>query len=376
VALWSECAGRLPRSHVVMPLATCCPTSCCAKLSDIAPLIMKILVIRFSSIGDIVLTTPIVRCIKQQKQGAEVHFLTKAAYSDILVHNPYIDKLHYLEDDLDKVADALKQEHFDFVVDLHHNLRTLRIKKALNVPAFSYNKLNVQKWLLVNFKWDHMPDKSIVDRYFETIAPLGVENDGKGLDYFLPDNVEITNKDIPMSHWNGYVGCVIGGSYNTKKLPPAQWHKLFQGMPYPVILMGGPGDIEEGRQVAAPDPVRIYNSCGKFSLSESARMVQMARVIVTNDTGLMHIAAAFKKPVISLWGNTSPAMGMFPYYGYNNLKSRLAPQSLIFENKSLSCHPCSKLGYNKCPRCHFKCMNDLNMNQVAEAVKELWKKPA
>ncbi|MDR3680514.1 MAG: glycosyltransferase family 9 protein [Flavipsychrobacter sp.] len=336
---------------------------------------MKILVIRFSSIGDIVLTTPVVRCLKQQKPGTEIHYLTKAVYGSILAYNPYIDKLHYLEDDLDKVAEALKKEHFDYVVDLHHNLRTLRIKRALNVKSFSYNKLNIEKWLLVNFKWHTMPDKSIVDRYFETIAPLEVENDGKGLDYFLEDSVEITNKDIPMSHWNGYVGCVIGGSYNTKKLPVAQWHKLFQAMPYPVILLGGPGDVEEGRQVAALDSIRIYNACGKFNLEESARLVQMARVIVSNDTGLMHIAAAYKKPVLSLWGNTSPEMGMFPYYGYNNLKSRPAPQSLIFENKNLSCHPCSKLGYNKCPQKHFNCMNGLNMNELAEAVKNIWKSP-
>ncbi len=336
---------------------------------------MKILVIRFSSIGDIVLTTPIVRCLKQQVAGAEVHYLTKAVYADILKSNPYIDKLHYLEDNIDIVADALKKEHFDYVVDLHHNLRTLRIKKVLNVRGASFPKLNIEKWVRVNFKWHVMPDKSIVERYFETVAPLGVENDGKGLDSFVDEQVQIATKDIPMSHWNGYVGCVIGGSYNTKKLPVAQWHKLFQQMAYPVVLLGGPGDIEEGREIAAMDPVRIYNSCGKFNLNESARLVQLARVIVSNDTGLMHIAAAYKKPIISLWGNTSPDMGMFPYYGYNNLKERPAPQSIIFENKGLHCHPCSKLGYNRCPKKHFRCMNDLNMNEVAETVKNIWKAP-
>jgi len=336
---------------------------------------MKILVIRFSSIGDIVLTTPIVRCLKQQVLGAEIHYLTKAVYADIVKSNPYIDKLHYLEDNIDIVADALNKEHFDYVVDLHHNLRTLRIKKVLNVKGASFPKLNIEKWVRVNFKWHVMPDKSIVERYFETVAPLGVENDGKGLDNFVDEAVQLSTKDIPMSHWNGYVGCVIGGSYNTKKLPVAQWHKLFQAMPYPVVLLGGPGDIEEGRQVAAMDPVRIYNSCGKFNLNESSRLVELARVIVSNDTGLMHIAAAYKKTVISLWGNTSPDMGMFPYYGYNNLKERPAAQSIIFENKDLGCHPCSKLGYNRCPKKHFKCMNELNMNEVAEAVKNIWKTP-
>src|ERR1700744_5336322 len=119
---------------------------------------MKVLIIRFSSIGDIVLTTPVVRCLKQQKPNVEIHYLTKAAYRDILEANPYIDKLHYFEDDLEQVGDALKKEHFDYIIDLHHNLRTLRIKKALNVKSFSFPKLNVEKWMLVNLKWHIMPD--------------------------------------------------------------------------------------------------------------------------------------------------------------------------------------------------------------------------
>lgn len=334
---------------------------------------MKVLVIRFSSIGDIVLTTPVIRCIKQQRPDAEVHLLTKQAYQPVVAHNPYIDKIHYLEDDLEPVIAALKEEKYDYVADLHHNLRTLRVKKALEVEkTYSFPKLNVKKWLLVNLKIDLMPDKSIVARYFETVKPLGINNDGKGLDYFIDENGRITNKDIPMSHWNGYVGCVIGGSYSTKKLPVAQWQKFCSTVPYPVMLLGGPEDMDAGRQIAAQDPVKIYNACGKFNLNESADLVKHARVIVSNDTGLMHVAAAFQKPVISLWGNTSPEMGMFPYYGYNNLKENVAALSAIVENKNLSCHPCSKLGYNKCPRRHFKCMNELDMNEVSELVKKYW----
>ena len=99
----------------------------------------------------------------------------------------------------------------------------------------------------------------------------------------------------------------------------------------------------------------------------------MARVVVTNDTGLMHIAAAYKKNIISLWGNTTPEMGMFPYYGANNLRTNVDPRSVIIENKDLGCRPCSKLGYNKCPRGHFKCMNDLDMSRVADLVVVMWK---
>ncbi len=332
---------------------------------------MKVLVIRFSSIGDIVLTTPVVRCLKQQKEGIRVHFLTKAAFGTLLVNDPFIDKLHYLHDDLDELVAELKKEKFDLVIDLHNNLRTMRVKKALKVRSHSYSKLNVKKWLLTNLRINLMPDKSIVERYFEAVSELGIKNDGKGLDYFLPEQ-KLKNTDIPVSHWGGYVGCVIGGSYNTKKLPVEQWKKFCELVPFPVILLGGPEDKYDGSEIAAQDTVKIYNSCGKFNINESAELVKYARVIVSNDTGLMHIAAAFQKPVISLWGNTSPEMGMFPYYGFNNLTERVSPLSFIVENKAISCHPCSKLGYDRCPKRHFKCMNDLDMAVVVAQVKKFW----
>lgn len=333
---------------------------------------MKVLVIRFSSIGDIVLTTPVIRCLKQQKEAIELHYLTKSVFKPILENNPYIDKVHTMDEGLSAIIEELKQEKYDYIIDLHRNIRTLRVKRALNVMSYSFNKLNVRKWLLVNLKINMMPDKSIVDRYFETVRSLGIVNDTKGLDYFIPEDVKVTHQDVPMSHWAGYVGCVIGGSYNTKKFPVSKWKELLAMVPYPVVLMGGPEDRDEGRQIAELDPIRIYNACGKFSLNESAELVRFARVIVSNDTGLMHIATAFKKPIISLWGNTSPLFGMYPYYGYNNLKNRVAPQSHIEENTNLSCHPCSKLGYNKCPKGHFKCMNALDSIEISSKIKKIW----
>ena len=224
----------------------------------------------------------------------------------------------------------------------------------------------------MNLKLDMMPRTSIVDRYMETVKPLGVTNDGQGLDYFIPEAVQLGNRDVPMSHWAGYVACVIGGSYNTKKLPVDKWKEFIGKVPYPVMLIGGPEDRDEGRQISAMDPVKVYNSCGKFDLNESAWLIRRAKVVISNDTGMMHVAAAFKKPVISLWGNTSPEMGMFPYYGYNDLKNSVSPDSFILENKGLNCHPCSKLGYVKCPKGHFRCMRELDMGLAAEKVKAYW----
>jgi ADP-heptose:LPS heptosyltransferase len=325
---------------------------------------MKVLIIRFSSIGDIVLTTPIIRCIKQQKFNVEIHYLTKKVFEPILRANPYVTKVHLMEDNLSQVIKHLKEIGFDYVVDLHKNIRTARVKKELRVKSFSFDKLNVQKWIYVNLKVNLMPDRSIVERYFEALKPIGVHNDGQGLDYFIPEEDKTEHKDIPMSHWAGYVGFVIGGSFATKKLPIDQWKEICQRTPIPIILLGGQEDRDEADEIAAIDPIKIYNSCGKFNINESADLVKNAKLIVSNDTGLMHVAAAYKKPIVSLWGNTTPEMGMFPYYGFNNLKTNVSLDSLLIENKKLSCRPCSKIGYNTCPKKHFKCMNMLKFNEI------------
>jgi ADP-heptose:LPS heptosyltransferase len=339
---------------------------------------MKILVIRFSSIGDIVLTTPVVRCLKKQYPQAQLHYLTKKQFASILQSNPYLDKIHLLEGDLQPVVLELLKEKFDYVIDLHNNLRTKYVKVLLRqafnsrIESFSVNKLNIRKWLLTRLKWKWMPDVSIVDRYFETVKSLGVKNDGRGLDYFIPEEEEIKKDDLPMSHSLGYIACAIGGQHETKKMPLEKWKALCAQMPFPIVLLGGKEDVDMANEIRGVDEVKIYNACGKFSLNESADIVKRARVVITHDTGLMHIAAAFKKPIISIWGNTVPELGMFPYYGYNNLKSNVAPQSFIME-QTLGCRPCSKIGYAKCPKGHFKCMQQQDLDKILELAVRLMK---
>ena len=316
---------------------------------------LKILIIRFSSIGDIVLTTPVIRCIKQQLKGAEVHYLTKKNFKPVLSSNPYIDKLHFLDDKLSDTISKLKGEQFDVIIDLHHNLRTLIIKTRLGVRSSSFDKLNWQKWLMVNFKIDHLPPLHIVDRYLKTAEFLGVVNDGKGLDYFLNGEYDLSAL-LPPSHQD-YIGLVIGAQHATKRLPQHQLIKLCKSLARPLVLLGGPEDASRAEEICREAGPLVFNGCGKFSLDQSAYLVKMARQIITHDTGLMHIAAAFDKPVISVWGNTVPEFGMYPYK---------TSQSVIAEVKNLSCRPCSKIGYKKCPLGHFKCMNDQDIQFIIE----------
>ncbi len=329
---------------------------------------MKFLIIRFSSIGDIVLTTPVVRCLKKQLVTAEVHYLTKTSFAKVVAANPYIDKIHCLQHNLDGVIAALQQEDFDYVIDLHHNLRTQKVKRALGKKSFSFNKLNLQKWLLTGLKINRMPDQHIVDRYMQALESFGIKNDGAGLDYFIGPEDAVKETYIPVSHQAGYIVLVIGAAHNTKKYPLHRLQAFCKSINHPVIVLGGKEDAETGAQLSAIDPFKIYNACGKFNLNESADLVRRAKLIVSNDTGLMHIAAAFKRPVVSLWGNTVPAFGMFPYYGANFLSRQQDSPYDILEVNNLGCRPCSKIGYQKCPKGHFKCMEGITEQAVLQAV--------
>lgn len=326
----------------------------------------KFLIIRFSSIGDIVLTTPVIRCLKQQVPDAEVHFLTKESFRSVVVHNPFIDKLHVLAHSWELMVEELKSEDYDYIIDLHHNSKTLRLKQALGKKSFSFYKLNIQKYFYTAFKINILPKIHIVDRYLDTLKSFNVKNDGGGLDYYIAPGEEIQKHDIPASHSAGYVAAVIGAAHGTKRWPVHKWQEFCAGLNHPVILLGGNEDRVRGDEIAAVDSIKIYNACGKFKLNESADIVRKSKLVVSNDTGLMHIAAAFKKPIISLWGNTVPSFGMYPYYG-NRISG--AQQFDIVQTNKLWCRPCSKIGYEKCPLGHFKCMKKIAAAEVVTLVR-------
>lgn len=315
----------------------------------------KILIIRFSSIGDIVLTTPVIRCIKEQKPEIEIHYLTKKSFKGILEHNPYLSKIHTIEKDINEISKELKNENFDFVIDLHNNLRSLQTKRIIGKPSSSFKKLNFKKWMLVNLKIDNMPAIHVVDRYLETAAGLGIKNDLKGLDYFIPAKDEVQLLSLPSTHQNGYLGFVIGAKHFTKQLPTEKIIAICKKLNQPIILLGGKEDKERAIEIEKAVGAIIYNACGNFNLNQSASLIRQAKKVITHDTGLMHIAAAFKKEIISVWGNTVPAFGFTPYLPDNKSK--------IVEVKNLACRPCSKIGYDKCPKGHFKCMVEIDENE-------------
>ncbi|MEI6899206.1 MAG: glycosyltransferase family 9 protein [Bacteroidota bacterium] len=322
----------------------------------------KILIIRFSSIGDIILTSPIIRCIKTQSPHTEIHYLTKGQNLSLLESNPYLSKVWSYQNNFTELIPQLRAEKFSFIVDLHKNFRSWKVILKLGTPWGTFPKINLRKWLIVNLKIDLLPPVHIVDRYFEAVNKLGIQNDQQGLDYFIPPNDEVDRATLPFPAGE-YIAFVIGGKHNTKIFPQEKVTALCERLSSPVILLGGNEDRERADQIVKSSTAKIFNGCGAYSLNQSASVVKNSKVVITNDTGLMHIAAAFRKPILSVWGNTIPGFGMFPY-----LPVDMKEQSKIFEVDGLSCRPCSKIGFDICPKGHFRCMKDQDIEKIAAAV--------
>ena len=181
------------------------------------------------------------------------------------------------------------------------------------------------------------------------------KNDNKGLDYFIPEKDEIPLNYLPENFRKCYAVYAIGGQHETKKLPLHKMIELYKTIQLPLVLIGGKEDSVISEQLLIirknnqKDFPLIFDTCGKMSLNQSASIIQNAEIVYTHDTGMMHVAAALKKKVVSIWGSTVPEFGMYPYQ----------TEYKVIEHRELPCRPCSKIGYEKCPLGHFKCMNEL-----------------
>lgn len=327
---------------------------------------MKILIIRFSSIGDIVITSSVLRNIRKQYPNATIHFVTKPQFSSLLVNNPNLDHIHLLDNGILTLASELRKIKFDIIVDLHKNFRSFLLKIfCSSAKVFSFDKLNIEKWLLVNFNINRLPKIHIVDRYFEGIKDLGVKNDGLGLDFFISDK-DFYDVQFHGLQENKFIVWVLGALQKTKQLPLSkiiETLKLEIVSKQKVILVGGKDELEIAEEILRKvNNPNVVSAVGKTTIGQSAYIISKSQGVITNDTGMMHISAALKKPIVSIWGNTIPEFGMYPYYGQEAISHS------IIEVKDLSCRPCSKLGYSQCPKGHFKCMNDIDVAEIQQSV--------
>lgn len=322
---------------------------------------MKLLVVRFSSIGDIVLTTPVVRAISEQLKDVEIHYLTKKKFKTLLDGNEYITKIYTIESSIDEILPALKNENYTAIIDLHNNVRTLALKKKLGVKAHVFPKLNLKKWLLVKMNINKMPDLHVVDRYFKAVEPLGVKNNGAQCTLALLDETVDVKSELGVETGN-YLTFAIGAQFETKRMPYELLKNIVSGIDERIVLIGGETDIVLASKLMELNQ-GLVNAVGKYTIKQSASIVAQSKKLLTNDTGMMHIATCFNVPIVSVWGNTVPELGMYPYYPN---KPELYS---IHQVDGLSCRPCSKIGFKECPKGHFRCMMDQNIEEIIKDLK-------
>lgn len=323
----------------------------------------KILVIRFSAMGDVILTSPVIRCIKQTYPDSSLHFVVKEKFADAINNNPHIDRIHTFKTHPAELLEQLKAEGFDFVADLQRNRKSAWLRRKLHTVSGTFPKLNFRKLLLTRLKIDLLPKIHVVDRYFKAVEKLGVHNDQKGLDFFTRANEIIFNGNLPEIFGTSYVVLVLGATYFTKRIPAPKLEEIISNLKMPVVLLGGPAERSLADELTQKFP-QVKNVVGQTTLEQSAAYIKHAQYVITSDTGLMHIAAAFEKKIVTVWGNTVPAFGMGPY-----LPQKPA-NAVSFEVQGLSCRPCSKLGYDECPRKHFKCMLDHDGKAIASVIEK------
>lgn len=314
---------------------------------------MKILVIRFSSIGDILLTFPVLVSLKQKYPNAEIHVLSKSKFLDLFDLLPFKVVRIPLYPTLGSTAVFLRKERFDLVIDLHNNLRTFFLQMLMTRFQWArVNKLNFKKWLYTNFHWDYLPKTHVVDRYLQAAKlppPPSFE-----LDVSVDLESNIPNEN--------FVVWVLGANFKTKQFPLEKIKETLYLLKMPIVLMGGTLEMSLAAQIQAEFP-HVQNFVGKTTLLESAQFLKKAKLVVTNDTGMMHLASLLRKPLICIWGNTTPTLGMSPYQN---------PNAHSFEVQNLPCRPCSKIGFNACPKGHFSCMLQQNTTLISAKINALF----
>ena len=312
---------------------------------------MKVLVIRFSSMGDIVLTTPVIRILKNNI-SASIHYLLKEKYASLLRNHPMIDKLFLWE----KIEmEDLRNENYDLVIDLQRNLRSLLTVWKLNRKSVTYDKMRIRTWLYTHLRIDLLKNSHVAERYIASLQGLGLSNDDKGLNVYTTEEYNLHKVD----NSKPLIGINLGGSFVTKRIPRHVIEPIIQDSRYFFILLGGK-DVEELNDV----PSNCLSLIGQTTLSESISIIEQCDIIVSGDSGLMHIAAAKQKPIIVVWGSTGEEYGFYPYYG-----KKSDQQFLSIVNEQIECNPCSKYGRKKCPKGHMNCLNRLNHQLIVNQIE-------
>lgn len=338
------------------------------------PVPEKILIIRLSSIGDILLATPLIRVLHQKFPEAQIDFLTKSKYAELLETNPFLHRVIRYDqmtkiNGLCQIKHAIMQENYTWLIDIHKNIRTLYLKFRDHIPThFSIRKYRLKRFILVKFKINLF--SNVIPVYQRYLAPLknyDIQDDQKGLEFYI-DPQSYSQIDIKYADfWEKYpriIGMVPGAGYPTKRWLTEYFAKvadfLIEKVGVGIIILGGNDDKMLQNQICSQMKYSALGLAGELTLQESAAALDHCEVVISNDTGLMHLAVALKKKLVAIFGNTSREFGFYPG----------APHQIVLE-KELPCRPCNHLGFRQCPKKHFKCMREISPEEVQAAVIEL-----
>ena len=340
----------------------------------------KTLVIRFSSIGDIVLSTPLLRLLRARFPNGQIDYVTRSEYTELIKSNQNLNRTYGFDarqgfDGLRTLKQNIKAERYDLIVDIHDSLRSKYLRSLRGPTRVIVDKRVLERSMLVNFKKNVYKDVvSVVDRYIETVRDLGVVNDGKGLELHIPDEVlfGVSAKiaKLRLNQFKKVIGLCPGARHFTKRWPAERYARVgaafAQKMDAKILLLGGAADEPVCNQICweinnEVDAERATSLCGQLRLLETAAAMEYCDIILTNDTGLMHIAVAMHKKVLAIFGSTVKEFGFFPY----------DPAAVVLEQSGLTCRPCSHIGRSECPEKHFKCMTEIDADRVYTRAKAL-----
>lgn len=301
----------------------------------------RILVIRFSSIGDVLLTAPALVSLRAAIHGpCEIHFLTKSTMRPVAEgFGALVDGIHTIDRATSEVTEVLKAAEIDYIVDLHSNVRSRAIKRAIGCVAFTLKKENLAKWMLVR-GWQKRPVAHIVERYIDAFRGAFGANTPDAWPAIFESAVLPSGFDRSAGPWELIA---VGAAHTGKQMPLKLMQSLIlqaQANGHRTVLIGGNGDAETGGILSKGFDDSVVDLVGKTSIGESAALIRAAERAYSGDTGMMHLAAAMGTPVTSIWGCTRPSLGMSPW--------RPTDGSIaILPERRDPMRPCSKLG-NHC----------------------------
>jgi lipopolysaccharide heptosyltransferase II len=328
----------------------------------------NILAVRFSSIGDVLLTTPLLRAIRRRYPAARITVLTKQFNVPLLSHNPHLDRVIGLsrEQPLSSLAAELRAQRFTHQLDLHDNLRSRMLRVLIPGRWSTYPKHRVARAVLIYTKKDRYRDRRpVAERYFSAARDLDVVPDGQPPEFYLaPEAVRKVSDWLAsagLARNRSMVAVAPGAAHATKRWPLEHWRMLLRRIAdsgLDAVIVGGPDDAQLGEILASSGESRVRNAAGLFGLQETGAVLQRAAALVSSDTGVMHMATAVGTPAVALFGPTVKAFGFFPY----------TARAEVVE-LALSCRPCSSKGSSRCPLGHHRCMVEIQADTVYGALR-------